>query len=55
MNFYRGVSVGKDSYEKELKIDKYLTSEVEALIRVGKASLWGWYDGSSIRLGCENS
>ena len=55
MKFSHGVSVGKDSYEKELVIDKDLTSVVEALIQVGRASLWGWYDGSSIRLGGEKS
>ena len=48
MNFTHGVSVGKDSGEKESERDKDLDAGVEALIRVGKASFWGWDDGSSI-------
>ena len=55
MEFSHGVSVGKDSYEKELKIDKDHTSVLEALIQVGRASFWCWYDGSSILLGGEKS
>ena len=48
MNFNHGVSVGNDSDEKESEIDKDLAAGVEALIRVGKASFWGWDDGYSI-------
>ena len=42
------LSVGKYRYGKESERDKDLAEGVEALIRVGKYSLWGWNDGSSI-------
>ena len=48
MNFTHGVSVGKDSDEKESERDKDLSTGVAGLIWVGKTSLWGWGDGSSI-------
>ena len=47
-NLNHKVSVGKDSDNKEPKIDKDLSAGAEALIRVGKSSFWGWDYGSII-------
>ena len=48
MKLNHGLSVGKVSDEKESERDKDIAAGVEALIRVGKFSLWGWYDGYSV-------
>ena len=40
--------VEKDSDERESERNKDLAARIEALSRLGKSSLWGWDDGSSI-------